>query len=226
MSLLRALTKLYRSKLPEPIDVPNLLTYANEEAYRWYGLMVSPVLALNGGRLRWAGSHVDTLHGERLCDSLLIVRYPSHRHFVRMVLTPYYMLVANPIRERAVARFEASFTHAEALFPELTHDRVLLAFGHDDDAPEIEASLIEAGGRRAYATRVVSKILGPPRRRADAHPLHFSRLSLWAFDDQTAARDALTPELTSQLEAAGPNASLALFRRKTRAEMLPKITLR
>jgi len=221
MSLLRALTKLYRSKLPEPIDVPNLLTYADEGAYRWYALTVGPVLALNRGVLRWAGKHVTTLHGERHCVSLPIVRYPSPRHSLRMIVTPYYLLVANPIRERAVARFEASFTHPEALLPELAHEHVLLALGHDDDVPEIEAALIEAGGRRAYATRVVSKILGPPRRRADAHPLRFSRLSLWAFDDEAAARAALTPELTRQLEAAGEKSSLALFRRKTRREMLP-----
>jgi len=226
MSLLRALAKLYRSSLPEPIDVPNLLTYANEEAYRWYGLAVGPVLALNGGRLRWAGKRVATLHGEDLGDSLLIVRYPSHRHFVRMVATPYYMLVANPIRERGVAHFEASFTHPEALFPELIRERVLLALCHDDDAPELEAALIDAGARRAYATRVISPILGPPRRRADAHPLRSARLSLWAFDDETRAQAALTSDVTRALAAAGPNTCHGLFRRKTRAEMLPEITLR
>jgi hypothetical protein len=221
MSLLRALARLYRSKLPEPIDVPNLLTYADEGAYRWYALAVGPVLALNRGSLRWAGRHVAALHGERLSDSLLIVRYPSHRHFVRMLLTPYYLLVANPIRERAVARFEASFTSPEATFPDLHHERVLLALGHDSDLPEVEAALERAGGHRAYATRVVSKILGPPRRPADARPLRFSRLSLWAFADEAQARDVMSPELTAGLEAA--RATLQLYLRKARREMFPKM---
>jgi len=226
MSLLHALKKLYRAKLPEPIDVPNLLTYADEGAYRWYALAVAPVLALNRGGLRWGGKHVATLHGEPLSDSLLIVRYPSHRHFVRMVVTPYYLFVANPIRERAVARFEASFTHPEAIFPELSHERVLLAVGHEEDIPEVEAALERAGGHRAYATRVVSKILGPPRKPADARPLRFSRLALWGFDDEAQAAAAWTPELSALLTADSPQASLALYRRKTRRELLPQLPFR
>ena len=65
-----------------------------------------------GAEVGWMGAHVKSFLGEPRAEELLVVRYPNQRRFFALALNPYYMLVANPQRMKAVRKFEASFTHS------------------------------------------------------------------------------------------------------------------
>jgi uncharacterized protein (DUF1330 family) len=105
----KALSQLMKEDVFSPTDCPNFITYKNYNSYRWYARLVAPLLKLAGGRPVFAGRRLETISGESPCETWMIVRYPSHRAMLRMVMNPYYMLI-NRFRERGVARMELAFT--------------------------------------------------------------------------------------------------------------------
>lgn len=105
----RAGLELAMRKSPRPIYVINLLQFRNFNAYRWYGLLVFPVIRAVGGAPVWIGEHRQSLVGEPVREHLLLVRYPSHRRFLAMVMNPYYEAI-NLFREAGVDSFEAAFS--------------------------------------------------------------------------------------------------------------------
>lgn len=197
------LAGLMRRELPGPLDVINLISTARFEHYRWYGLLVLPVMTAVGGRVMWMGRFEQSLSGERQADKLLIVRYPSHRHFLAMTLNPYYLAI-NKLREAGVRRFEASFTHASQAEAELHRRRLLVVVHFNSPAGRDalgEVSEVMAGvGERVYATRAVAGLnfLDPPAP-TDPQPLRFGELAMFA-----PARDDI-----SDLDIAGLEARLA-----------------
>jgi uncharacterized protein (DUF1330 family) len=92
-----------------PVDALNLVSFSNAACYRWYGLLLSPLVILRGGRPIFAGAHERSLAGEKNCDELVIIRYPSLRTFIRILTGRYYSLL-NRIRIKGVRYFEFAFT--------------------------------------------------------------------------------------------------------------------
>jgi uncharacterized protein (DUF1330 family) len=107
---LDAVKRLYRADLPVPVDVLNLIHFKDEEAYKWYGVLTLPLLKAVGAQVGWVGTHEESLLGEPRAEELIVVRYPNQRRFLALALNPYYMVVANPQRMKAVRKFEASFS--------------------------------------------------------------------------------------------------------------------
>jgi uncharacterized protein (DUF1330 family) len=211
----RRLWSLYQRPLPTPIDVPNLLRLRDPDRYRWYGLAAAPMLRAAGGKVRWAGVLEEALVGEPRAEELLIVRYPSHRSFYRMIATPWYAVANRAWRAPAVARMEGSFTHPERPFERLGKERWIVAAHHHGARPALVEILEGRGGRLAYATTRVAEILGDARPRAasDPQPLAHDLLTFIAFDDPEAAREAVTPASSSLRTVCGDDLVLSLYRR-------------
>jgi uncharacterized protein (DUF1330 family) len=173
----RAVLEVARQDIPGPSDVVNLITPERFERYRWYALLVTPALRAVGARVLWMARTEETLHGEPQAEKLLLVRYPSHRHFLAMTLNPYYFAI-NRLREAGVRRFEAGFTLASHTDAELVKRRRLVGVHHRD--PETVTAAVDAGWKLVYATAatVPLNVLSPPRD-SDPHPLRFPRLALF-----------------------------------------------
>ena len=147
---LDAVRRLYRADLPTPVDVLNLIHFKDEEAYKWYGVLTLPLLKAVGAEVGWMGAHVKSFLGEPRAEELLVVRYPNQRRFFALALNPYYMLVANPQRMKAVRKFEASFTHSPDSLDALRGSKWVLAV-HFHEAPDAVQRIVEsAGGQLVY----------------------------------------------------------------------------
>ena len=220
----RPLVRLVRRDLPGPLDVVNLISTARFERYRWYGLLVLPVLVAVGGQLKWMGRFERSVHGEQQADKLLIVRYPSHRHFLAMTLNPYYLAI-NRLREAGVRRFEASFTHASHSDPSLAGQRRLVAVHFTsppgkDALATVTAIVAPVTGKLVYATRAVAGLdfLEPPRD-TDPRPMRFGELALFAPDDEPSDEDLAS--LAGELAAATDGCAVHLYRSEPRSVYRP-----
>ena len=219
---LGAVKRLYRADLPAPVDVLNLIHFKDEEAYKWYGLLTLPLLKAVGAEVGWMGSHVASLRGEPRAEELLVVRYPNQRRFFGLALNPYYMLVANPPRMKAVRKFEASFTYSPNSLDALRRCKWVLAV-HFHKAPDAVQDIVEsAGGKLVYQSNETSPIVISKRPHpANTNPLVFKRTALFRFEDQASCGAAMQPEVLSQLQHASGDASVQLYQRVPRSRALP-----
>lgn len=224
---LTALAHVARKDLPLPVDVVNLIRADEErfESYRWYGLLVMPVMRLAGGGVRWAGRHERSIHGEPQADKLLVVRYPSHRRFLAMTLNPYYLAI-NLLRERGIDAFEASFMHASHEH-ELSRRRLMLAAhfgtrtGDDRGGLEVVKETLEgAGAELVYAAHETAPIpFASHRRPTDPNPLTYGQVAFFdAGDDPRVAAAAL-----SRLARATDGLSLQVYSRQPLRELGPSL---
>ena len=219
---LDAVKRLYRADLPVPVDVLNLIHFKDEEAYKWYGVMALPLLKLVGAKVGWMGAHEKSFLGEPRAEELLVVRYPNQRRFFALALNPYYMLVANPQRMKAVRKFEASFTHSPDSLEALRGSKWVLAV-HFHDAPDAVHSIVEsAGGELVYQSNETSPIVISKRPHpANTNPLVFKRTCLFRFADQQSCEAAMPSGVVNQLREAGGEVSVQLYRRVPRKNALP-----
>ncbi len=211
--------------LPTPVDVLNLIQFKNADAYRWYGIMVLPLLKLVGADVGWFGVHEGSFLGESQAEELGVVRYPTQRRFLGLALNPYYMIVANPQRLKAVRAFQASFTHSPDSLGPLSQSHWLVAVHHHpaDTFAAIERVAQSVGGRLVYRSVETSEIrLAKRAHPANTNPLRFAQTALVAFPNKESCLDAMTPGLLNQLkEVAGDDLSVQLYRRLRREEALP-----
>ncbi|HEX6388692.1 MAG TPA: DUF1330 domain-containing protein [Solirubrobacteraceae bacterium] len=203
----RRVLALARQDVPTPVDVVNLITPSRFDRYRWYGLLVMPALVVVGGRPLWMGKHERVICGERQAEKFLIVRYPSHRRFMAMVLNPYYVAI-NRLREAGVARFEASFTHATHVAPDLARRKLLVGVHFHGELDDVVAAM--DGCELVYATRATASLgfLDPPAP-TDPNPMTFSGVALFA-----PPGDALP-------EVALEGCAVHVYRREARSEYRP-----
>lgn len=173
----------------EPMYVVNIINYRDFKKYRWYGIGVLPVLKLAGASVDWSGHPVEMLHGEAQCQSLLIVRYPSHRHFIRMIANPYYAAI-NKIREKAVERFEGAFSEGVTGHGDkLRGKRKLLALHFNSNAIQAAFKQAETMLRPHGAESVLSLSqylaleLMPRPKPTDPNPLTYQRNMFFAIDE-------------------------------------------
>ena len=221
-----ALRQLYRADIPSPVDVLNLIKFKNEEAYRWYGLLVLPLLKAVGGKVGWFGVHTSSFEGEPQAEELGVVRYPNQRRFLALALNPYYIAVANPQRLKAVRAFQASFTHSPDSLEALASSPWVLAV-HHHPAPGVVGALANVlettGARLVYQSAETSKIvISKKPHPANTNPLVYPGTALFQYSDQAACEDAMGPGVLNQLkEIAGDDISVQLYRRQRRKEALP-----
>ncbi len=203
----RGVLRLARQDVPGPVDVVNLITTSRFDRYRWYGLLVLPVMTLVGGRVLWMARHEQTIAGERQAEKFLIVRYPSHRRFMAMVLNPYYIAI-NRLREAGVSRFEASFTHASHLAPDLGRRKLLVGVHFDGPLDVVVAAM--DGCELVYATQATASLgfLDPPAP-TDPNPMRYPGVALFA-----PAGDTI-PDV--QLDGC----AVHVYRREPRSEYRP-----
>jgi hypothetical protein len=168
------------------------------------------------------GAHVRSFVGEPRAEELLVVRYPNQRRFFALALNPYYMLVANPQRMKAVRKFEASFTHSSDSLEALRGSTWILAV-HFHEAPDAVRRIIEsAGGELVYQSHETSPIVISKRAHpANTNPLVFKRTCLFRFAGQKGCYDAIQPDVLYQLREAGAEVSVQLYRRVPREDALP-----
>lgn len=223
----RPLVDLARRDLPGPLDVINLISTARFESYRWYGVLVLPVMTLVGARVLWMGRFDAAVAGEQQADKLLIVRYPSHRRFLAMTLNPYYLLI-NRLREAGVRRFEASFTHASRCADDLGRRRVLVGVHFNSPAggdalPGVRAAMGDAAGELVYATRAVAGLgfLDPPAD-TDPRPLRFEEVAFFAPVEREVDEAALAG-LVGDLAAVTAGCALQVYRSEPRSAYRPSL---
>jgi uncharacterized protein (DUF1330 family) len=221
-----AIAALARADIPGPVDVLNLITTDAEHfpAYRWYGLLVAPALQAVGGRPLWMSAHERALLGEPLSDKLMVVRYPSHRRFLAMVLNPYYFAI-NELRERGVTRFEASFTRVVEQNEELAGQRRLVVVHYrspdgGDALPAVRAALEGQVGPLVYASRLAGTLtMLAPAHPTDPTPISLPETACFASGDD--APEGLSAQAVTALRAAAPEVSVQLYRRESPAAYLP-----
>ena len=219
---LDAVKRLYRADLPVPVDVLNLIHFKDEEAYKWYGVLTLPLLKAVGANVGWMGAHVTSFLGEPRAEELLVVRYPNQRRFFALALNPYYMLVANPQRMKAVRKFEASFTHSPDSLDALSRCKWVLAVHHHKAPDAIQGIVESAGGQLAYHSNETSPIVISKRSHpANTNPLVFKQTCLFRFEDQESCGAAMQLGVLKQLREAGGEASVQLYRRVPRKNALP-----
>ena len=219
---LDSIKQTFRADLPTPIDVLNLIHFKDEEAYKWYGVSVMPLLKAVGGRVGWMGKHVASFFGEPRAEELLVVRYPNQRRFFTLALNPYYLVVANPQRLKGVRKFEASFTHSPNSFEALRPCRWVLAVHFHDGASAIRSIVEAADGQLVYESKETSPISITKRSHpANTNPLVFKRTALFRFEDRASCDEAMQPGLLNQLQEVAGELSVQLYRRVPRREALP-----
>jgi hypothetical protein len=211
----------YRRDLPEPLYVPNLLTFDSESHYRWYGRLAYPLLKLVGGDLKWSGTHSVSYTGPTQCEEFLLVEYPTHRRLLLLRFNPLYPL-ANYFRETAVEYFEAGFTYSDQHPLSLwEHEHLLIvhATGEDDAdvSKEVRELFAETTATFAYDTRQVApfEFHPGPEAGSDPHPLEFDRLVCFGVEDRDQA-DEVVSSVTDDLDERLEEYSLQLYERERR----------
>ena len=221
----RPLVEFARRDLPGPLDVINLISTDRFAYYRWYGLLVLPVMTAVGGRVLWMGRFDRSVAGDQQADKLLVVRYPSHRRFLAMTLNPYYLAI-NKLREAGVRRFEASFTHASHPGAALGRRKLLVAVhfnspAGNDALAEVVDALTPAVGELVYATRAVAGLnFLEPAAETDPQPLRFRQLALFAPAEGEPS-DADLAGVALQLASITDDCSLQVYRREPRSTYRP-----
>ena len=217
-----AVRRLYRADLPVPVDVLNLIHFKDAAAYKWYGVLVAPLLKAVGGQVGWMGRHVASFVGEPRAEELLVVRYPNQRRFFALALNPYYMAVANPQRLKAVRKFEASFTTSPDDLRALRRSKFVLVV-HAHDAPEAIQDVVDtAGGQLVYQSYETAPIVISKRPHpANTNPLVFKRTLLFRFEDRASCEAAIQTSVLAQLRESAGEVSVQLYERLPRSEALP-----
>ncbi len=109
-----AVERLAAADPDSPVVMLNLLRYrevardghgvdgmTGEAAYREYGKRFAELNPRFGGEPIWMGHAGEVLIGDEDWDIVILVRYPSRRHFLEMLADPDYQAIA-PIRAAAL----------------------------------------------------------------------------------------------------------------------------
>lgn len=113
----------------EPVCMLNLLRYreiaesgfgvdglSGEAAYRVYGEKFAGLNPRYGGQPVWLGEAHHTIIGAETWDIIILVHYPTRKHFTDMLQDPDYQAIA-PIRAAALA--DSRLIESSQLLPKL-----------------------------------------------------------------------------------------------------------
>ena len=109
-----ALARMRARDTTEPVVMLNLLRYrdqaaagfgvdglSGEEAYRAYGKAFGELGPRFGGEPIWMGRGGESIIGDESWDIVILVRYPTRKHFLDMIADADYQAIA-PIRAAAL----------------------------------------------------------------------------------------------------------------------------
>jgi uncharacterized protein (DUF1330 family) len=102
------LARLRNASLDGPVVMLNLLRYrepGGREAFARYGAITGPLIERSQGRLLYGGTAGPELAGpgpDPGWHDVLLVRFPSARHFLDMIESETYQQQAAPIRAEAL----------------------------------------------------------------------------------------------------------------------------
>ena len=222
-----AVRELEARSLPEPIDALNLVSFADEVSYRWYGLLLAPRLLVLGVRPVWVATREKVVLGEMGADEMVIIEYPNHRLLLKAVTGRYYRLV-NRLREKGVRWLEFSLTKRLRITPDLKRSsRFLVA---QFNAPEREkdpliavAEILESGpSRLVYASRELATLsVFHPMLPSDPNPPRYNQTAVFTIPEVEAPAALPDDRQISRLKEAAPGLSLQLYRRLTNWEAMP-----
>ena len=219
---LNSIKTTFRADLPAPVDVLNLIHFKDEEAYKWYGVSVMPLLRAVGGKVGWMGRHVDSLIGEPRAEELIVVRYPNQRRFFGLALNPYYFLVANPQRLKGVRKFEASFTHSPDSLDALRRCEWVMVLHLHGALEAVRRIVQDAGGSLVYQSAETSPIKITKRDHpANTNPLVFKETAMFRFASLEDYRAAMTSEVSAAPRDAAGDLSAQLYQRVPRRDAVP-----
>jgi len=223
-----AVRNLKNRPLPAPIDALNLVDLSSEASYRWYGLLLSPLVLLLGGWPVWAGVHQRSLLGEKQADEIVIVRYPSHRTLLNIMNSPYYRLV-NRIRERGVSylRFSITYRHAGEKTMERRGLYLVAHFNDKSDTGnetfnKVRTILEHEPVRLLYASREVAPLdIFRSLEPTDPNPVEYRETAIFSIDDVESAAAQVDENVQHALEAATDGISIQIYRGLGTLEALP-----
>ena len=223
-----AVRALKSRPLPAPIDALNLVDLGEDTSYRWYGLLLSPLVVLLGGRPVWVGVHQRSLLGEKQADEIVIVRYPNHRTLLDIMNSPYYRLV-NRFRERGVRYFRFSITHRHAGEKKMGRRglRLVAHFNSKSDTAEkafaeVRTILERGPARLLYASREVAPLdIFRSLQPTDPNPVKYRETAIFSIEDMESAAAHVDETAQHALEAATDGVSLQIYRGLGTLEALP-----
>ena len=214
-----AVRNLKNRPLPAPIDALNLVDLGEDISYRWYGLLLSPLVLLLGGRPVWVGTHQRSLLGEKQADEIVVVRYPNHRILLNIMNSPYYRLV-NRFRERGVRYFRFSITYRHAGEKRMKRSglRLVVHFNSKSDTAEKVfdevITILERGpARLIYASREMATLdIFRSLEPTDPNPVKYRQTAIFSIEDLESAVAQLDEKAQQALEAATDGISLQIYR--------------
>jgi uncharacterized protein (DUF1330 family) len=214
-----AVRDLKSQSLPVPIDALNLVDLAGDTSYRWYGLLLSPLVLALGGRPVWVGVHQRSLIGEKQADEIVIVRYPSHRTLLNIMDSPYYRLV-NRFREKGVRHFQFSITHRHAGEKKMKRSGLRLVahfngktVSGEEIFTEVKSILERGPGQLLYASREVAPLdIFHSLEPTDPNPAKYKETAIFSIDDIETVVAHLDDTARNALGAATGGVSLQVYR--------------
>jgi len=224
-----AVRDLKNRPLPSPIDALNLVDIANEASYRWYGLLLSPLVLLFGGRPVWAGVHQRSLLGQKQADEIVIVRYPSHRILLNIINSTYYRLV-NRLRERGVSYLRFSITYRFAGEKRMER-RGLYLVAHfngksdtgDEVSNRVRTILEREPVRLIYASREVTPLdIFRSLEPTDPNPVEYRETAILSIEDMESTAAQVDAKAQHDLQVATDGISLHIYRGLGTLEALPR----
>jgi hypothetical protein len=223
-----AALELERRALPEPVDALNLVCFADEVSYRWYGMLLAPRLLILGAWPVWVATREETLLGGEGADEIVIIRYPTHRILVRAVMGRYYALV-NRLREKGVRSFEFSITERVLGGPELRRGELFLVAQYNPQHDEEERCLhglravLETGARRiVYGSREVAHLaIFKPMLPSDPNRSRYANTAVFSLPDMGVLADLREQEALVRLQTITSDLSLHVYRRLPSLQAMP-----
>lgn len=210
-----------------PTDCPNFLVYEDPAEYRKYALGILPLLVLGGARVRWYGDRIEALRGDSPCETLMIVRYKSHRAMIAMILLPYYQVI-NRYRMRGTRALQLSFTEPVWEPETLGGERYALGVHFNSAQPSLVLRRLDEAAARhhlrisyASADRQGFSFLERPRRN-DPNPLQYPNTALIAGQSEALLRTLAEDAPFLAAVAAAQASCVQLYERKASRDILRK----
>ncbi|MBN2077205.1 MAG: hypothetical protein JW762_16790 [Dehalococcoidales bacterium] len=200
-----------------PVDALNLVSFSSASNYRWYGLLLSPLVLLRGGRPIFVGAYERSLAGGKTCDEFVIIRYPSLRTFVEILTGRCYSLL-NKIRAKGVRYFEFSFTSPFRESSELWRKglRLVIQFNYQEGTfGKVLDKVTNILGKYPVIQLYASKKIGdvPYKGKAgpsDPNPCQYEGMVIFCILDNKDF--SLGEEVITELKAATKDLSVDVYR--------------
>ena len=211
-----------------PVDALNLVSFLNAVRYRWYGLLLSPLVMLRGGRPLFVGEYERSLVGEKTFDELVIIRYPSLRTFVRIVTGRFYSLL-NRLRAKGVHYFEFSFTSSLRESSELWKKglRLVILFNYQEGTfGNVLDKITNILGKYPVIQLYASKKISVTRSQgmtvfSDPNPVKYEGIVIFSILDNDLEKFILEKNAVDSLKSVTVDLSVDVYRSLGVFESMP-----